>query len=328
MRLHNRIIKASFWTDTDLIRHLDRDGRMFYIGLTQLADDSGCLDDDMLAFKMHLYPADNDVDLDYLQRYRDKLVEMGKLIPYESEGKACLYLANFHKHQSLRSPAPPSVPLPEWIEWETSKKKRTSGKYIVRKPYGDRTVTVANPYGDQVEPEEKRTRREENQKTENARARAGTSAAVAVGIDFDDDDLGPDPDPAADGEVYQRFEQEFGRPLSPIEVEQVDQWQDKHSDELILEALKRAVLRGKMGFAYVGRILLDWDKAGIRTLADVAQRDPPRGPGGIRGKPGGRTPLAFASIRKYAEGDGAGDTCRDSKTIVVSDSQFPKLPAP
>ena len=172
MRLHNRIIKASFWTDTDLLRHLDRDGRMFYIGLIQLADDSGCLEDDLLAFKIHLYPADMDVDLDFIQKHRDRLVELGKLIPYTSEGKQCLYLKNFHKHQSLRSPAPPSVPLPEWITWEPGETARSSGKYIVSEPYGDRTVTVSSPYGDQPEPEpelepepeEKRTRREEELK--------------------------------------------------------------------------------------------------------------------------------------------------------------------
>jgi len=161
MRLHNRMIKANFWTDTDLLRHLDRDGRMFYIGLTQLADDSGCLEDDLLAFKIHLYPADMDVDLDFIQKYRDKLVEMKKLIPYVSEGKKCLYMQNFHKHQSLRSPAPPSVPLPDWITWEPGQTARSSGKYIVDESYCDRTATVRTPYNDQLEPEpeEKRTRR-------------------------------------------------------------------------------------------------------------------------------------------------------------------------
>ena len=165
MRMHNRIIKAAFWTDTELIRHLDRDGRMFYIGLIQLADDSGCLEDDLLAFKIHLYPADLDVDLDFLQRYRDKLIELGKLIPYEAEGKKCLYLKNFHKHQSLRSPAPPEVPLPPWITWQPAETPRSAGRYIVGDPYGDRKVTVRSPYGDQIEIE--REREIEKEKKEN-----------------------------------------------------------------------------------------------------------------------------------------------------------------
>ena len=162
MRLHNRMIKAAFWTDTDLLKHLDRDGRMFYIGLIQLADDSGCLEDDLLAFKIHLYPADMDIDLDFIQKYRDKLVEMGKVIPYAAEGKKCLYLKNFHKHQSLRSPAPPEVPLPPWITWQAGETPRSAGRYIVGDhiPYGHRSSC----YGDQPEPErqpEEKKRREE-----------------------------------------------------------------------------------------------------------------------------------------------------------------------
>jgi len=37
MRLHNRQIKGNFWSDPDLIYELNRDQRMFFIGLTQLA---------------------------------------------------------------------------------------------------------------------------------------------------------------------------------------------------------------------------------------------------------------------------------------------------
>ena len=55
MRLHNRQIKASFWTDTGLIQHLTREQRMFYVGLWQLADDSGCLFDDPFAFKINYF---------------------------------------------------------------------------------------------------------------------------------------------------------------------------------------------------------------------------------------------------------------------------------
>ena len=43
MRLHSRLVKEGFWTDTELIRELPLEGRLFYLGLIQLADDSGCL---------------------------------------------------------------------------------------------------------------------------------------------------------------------------------------------------------------------------------------------------------------------------------------------
>ncbi len=46
MKLHNRQIKAAFWVDTDMIRNFSLEERLFYIGLWQLADDSGCVEND------------------------------------------------------------------------------------------------------------------------------------------------------------------------------------------------------------------------------------------------------------------------------------------
>lgn len=154
MKLHNRVVKAGFWTDTDLLK-INRDIRTFYQGLWQLADDSGCIENDPFAFKIHLYPSplDADITIDVLEDWITSLIDLGKLIPYVSDGKKCLYIKNFHKHQTLRSPAPPETPLPEWIKWVPSEKSRRSGEYIVKNPYGDRTVTVENPNGDQPEPE-------------------------------------------------------------------------------------------------------------------------------------------------------------------------------
>ena len=68
--------------------------------------------------------------------------------------------------------------------------------------------------------------------------------------------------------VYTLFEQEFARPLSPIECETLSMWidQDHHSVELIRLALKEAVLSGKLNFKYIDRILLEWKKNGIKTV--------------------------------------------------------------
>mgnify|MGYP007012348422 FL=1 len=48
MRLHNRQIKATFWTDPDILQW-PREKRWFYLGLVQLADDSGCIEDSVFA---------------------------------------------------------------------------------------------------------------------------------------------------------------------------------------------------------------------------------------------------------------------------------------
>ncbi len=73
--------------------------------------------------------------------------------------------------------------------------------------------------------------------------------------------------------VCQAFEKEFGRLLSPMEIEQVNLWLDDSDGrpELILEALKRAVLLGKHNFKYIDSILLEWQKNNLKTITDVLE---------------------------------------------------------
>lgn len=76
--------------------------------------------------------------------------------------------------------------------------------------------------------------------------------------------------------LYRCFEKEFGRPLSPIESTQIMEWYygDRHSFELILEALKRAVLRGVVNFKYIDSILKGWSKNNLKTVkAVIAHED-------------------------------------------------------
>lgn len=150
MKLHNRQIKAEFWTDAELQFELEGLGRLAYLGFIQIADDSGCLEDDIRAFKLLLFPVDVTVTMEHIEGYRDKLVSMGKLIPYVSQGKKCLFLKNFHKHQALRSPSAPTVPLPSWVKWIPSEESRRSGKYIVELSVKPTELTVQSPYGERT----------------------------------------------------------------------------------------------------------------------------------------------------------------------------------
>ncbi|GAB4257578.1 primosome subunit DnaD [Thermincola ferriacetica] len=73
--------------------------------------------------------------------------------------------------------------------------------------------------------------------------------------------------------VCKTFEKEFGRPMSPMELEQIGTWlEDFHgSSELILEALKRAVFMGKHNFKYIDSILLEWQKNNLKTVRAVLE---------------------------------------------------------
>ncbi|OIQ09346.1 DNA replication protein DnaD [Moorella thermoacetica] len=77
------------------------------------------------------------------------------------------------------------------------------------------------------------------------------------------------------GELYRTFEKEFGRPLSPLESEQLREWcqDDRLSVELLQEALRRAVLRGALNFRYIDSILRDWLRHNIRTVAQAIDHD-------------------------------------------------------
>nr|WP_290123138.1 DnaD domain protein [Apilactobacillus ozensis] len=67
------------------------------------------------------------------------------------------------------------------------------------------------------------------------------------------------------------MEQEFGRSLSPIELETISQWMDSdnYSFEMILLALKESVLNQVRSLKYMDRILLNWEKSNIRTPYEV-----------------------------------------------------------
>lgn len=72
--------------------------------------------------------------------------------------------------------------------------------------------------------------------------------------------------------ICRSFEKEFARLLSPMEIEQVNLWLDdfEGNPEMILEALKKAVMMGKHNFKYIDSILLDWRKNNIKSIAEVS----------------------------------------------------------
>lgn len=71
--------------------------------------------------------------------------------------------------------------------------------------------------------------------------------------------------------LFEIFEKEFGRPLSPMEYERIAAWMDEdhYPQDLILLALKEAVFAGKVHFQYIDRILLDWSRKKISTVEEA-----------------------------------------------------------
>jgi len=137
-RLRNRIRKADYFTDGELLRW-PRDKRYTYSGLWAIAEDSGCLEDDPFAWKLVLWssPLDADITVELLTTWRDELVAAGKLVPYTADGKQFLYIRTFHQHEHPRNPQRPDLPLPPWIVCESVEGLSKDGKPWRRTQYTD-----------------------------------------------------------------------------------------------------------------------------------------------------------------------------------------------
>ncbi len=70
--------------------------------------------------------------------------------------------------------------------------------------------------------------------------------------------------------MYDIFEKELGRGLTPMEFEILNGWLElEYSEEIIICALKEAIYNGATNFRYIDRILYEWNKKGIKTKEDV-----------------------------------------------------------
>ena len=72
--------------------------------------------------------------------------------------------------------------------------------------------------------------------------------------------------------IYTVFEREFGRLLSPFEIEQISSWIDEGYEEAIIKAaLTEAVYMNKRNFRYIDKILWNWQQNHIRTVEDAKE---------------------------------------------------------
>lgn len=70
--------------------------------------------------------------------------------------------------------------------------------------------------------------------------------------------------------IYDTFEKEFARTLSPMEYEIISAWiESNYTEEIILLALKEAIYNGVTNLRYIDKILSEWRKKGIKTKEDI-----------------------------------------------------------
>lgn len=70
--------------------------------------------------------------------------------------------------------------------------------------------------------------------------------------------------------IFQIFEREFGKTISSYQVEIINGWlMAGFSEEIVISALKEAVLNGAPNIRYIDAILREWHKNNIKTVDDV-----------------------------------------------------------
>lgn len=78
-------------------------------------------------------------------------------------------------------------------------------------------------------------------------------------------------------EIIRSFEDNLGG-FPPAAREDLLGWREIFTDDLILQAIKKAALAGVRKWSYVNGILKVWKNEGVRTLGDVQSRDERRKP--------------------------------------------------
>lgn len=76
-------------------------------------------------------------------------------------------------------------------------------------------------------------------------------------------------------QVFAELESEFGRPLSSMELQIVNDWLDKdnYSTAMIELALRQAVMNSALNLKYMERILQSWAHQGLRTKRDINEHE-------------------------------------------------------
>ncbi|AFT81866.1 DNA replication protein DnaD [Leuconostoc carnosum JB16] len=72
-------------------------------------------------------------------------------------------------------------------------------------------------------------------------------------------------------EIFQTIEVEFGRPLTPMEMQTIGHWfdQDHFEPELMLLAIQEAVANNARSLRYIETILVNWKRDNVRTPAQA-----------------------------------------------------------
>ncbi|GKT03435.1 DnaD domain-containing protein [Furfurilactobacillus entadae] len=94
------------------------------------------------------------------------------------------------------------------------------------------------------------------------------------GFELDDDDSNKlKNDTGAREETFNQIEKEFGRPLSPIEMQTIARWfdEDHFKPEIVQVALREATLNQAYSLKYMDTVLVNWAGKNLTSLPQIEQ---------------------------------------------------------
>lgn len=60
--------------------------------------------------------------------------------------------------------------------------------------------------------------------------------------------------------LFETFEDEFKRPLTQVEMQRLFDWQKEHGEQLVMYALREAILNNAYHFNYIDKVLSSWKR--------------------------------------------------------------------
>ncbi len=117
MELHDRMIRASFWMDEEVM-DWPAGKMLLYIGTWQAAENTGCLEDSPRLLHALLFPGRDEPTVADVRQWLDEFKCAGRLVAYKVAAKPYLYVRHFARHQDVPhlGAKRAHLPVPGWVE--------------------------------------------------------------------------------------------------------------------------------------------------------------------------------------------------------------------
>ena len=256
----NRIIKESICTSENL-DNLSPMEEVFFYRLMVQADDFGRTDARPQIIRAKCFPLKMDrISNQEIELWLSALVQQNLVFVYQIADKRYLQFKTWKSHQQTRAtkskwPAPdtegatmipPELICNQLISDDINGKQMSPYSYSYSYSYSEsKSYPEPESYSCPISDENS----------------GGEKEIPGLNID-----------PGA-GTCITLFEQEYGRPLSPMESDDILHLYDTYGLELVKEALRRAVAQGKRSISYIKGILSRWKSAGLKTIREVLDHE-------------------------------------------------------